>query len=283
MQNLQKFLSKVERLKEKIGVSKKSCWYRGQSKPWPLDCSLARFYTQNRILKILDANASENPALPIHPIEDSLFCDYVHQASESSDFSRNSWDVLASMQHYGVPTRLLDWSESFLVACYFALEHSFDANKGILKDGFDPTIYFLNPYRLSSASVKSASSNLPEALFQDPAKIWNISLSKEFDYLENFISRKTWQFNSPIPIYPPKTNGRIVAQQGCFTFHGLSLLPLDKQHSSRNALVTVSIREHRVARELWQVIQLHNITEYYIYRDRDRLGSHLRRRHQPHP
>jgi hypothetical protein len=33
----------------------------------------------------------------------------------------SDWEYLFVMQHYGVPTRLLDWSENALFALYFAL------------------------------------------------------------------------------------------------------------------------------------------------------------------
>lgn len=274
MHNLKKFLEHAEILKKQIGASIKSCWYRGQSNPWPLNTSLARFYKDHYRLDL--------SIKAINPIEESLYCDYSNQDNNNGGI-RNSWDTLASMQHYGVPTRMLDWSESFLVACFFALEKTYDQQKERIIGDDNPTIYFLNPYRLSAESERSDTSILPKEYFKDPKKIWNITLSEKMDYQRNIVLEKQWHFDSPIPIYPPKNNSRIISQQGCFTVHGLSLSPLDEQTVSENSLRKISIKDHRVAKELWQIIELHNISEYYIYRDLDRLGSHIKLRHKPMP
>lgn len=36
-------------------------------------------------------------------------------------YGQNDWDHLFAMQHFGMPTRLLDWSENVFVAAHFAL------------------------------------------------------------------------------------------------------------------------------------------------------------------
>src|ERR1051325_4909745 len=55
------------------------------------------------------------------------------------DLPEDDFECLAYAQHYGLPTRLQDWTENSLVALYFATEDCFDKDGAVY--AFFPAVY----------------------------------------------------------------------------------------------------------------------------------------------
>jgi hypothetical protein len=95
-------------------VKRPQWWlFRGTSQPFPLQTSLERALT--------DAGVSLSGA---SDFEQQMLKEFKRRAHHHVNPLPNHGDVLgwlALMQHYGAPTRLLDWTYSFYVAAFFAL------------------------------------------------------------------------------------------------------------------------------------------------------------------
>ena len=62
------------------------------------------------------------------------------------DQDRSDWGIVFSMQHFGLPTRLLDWTESFACAVFFAQFQR--------KRDDAAAIWMLDPSKLNNLSCK---------------------------------------------------------------------------------------------------------------------------------
>ena len=84
--------------------------------------------------------------------EHTLYHECYARAQRLLPTSTNSWEVLSVLQHHGVPTRLLDWSESFSVALFFAL----------VDEPRDPHVWVVNPFLLNKAARFSKQKRIPQ-------------------------------------------------------------------------------------------------------------------------
>lgn len=140
--------------------------------------------------------------------EQEMFHTFRRFAERIFKNSESEWETLFNMQHYHIPTRLLDWSETFGVALYFAVNNS---------DGIDDSaLYLLDPLKLNEECGKDKVYRLP---FDE----------EEFKYSTIYWQNKPFKANSPIAVEPVFQNDRINAQRGTFTVHHNNTEPIEKQ------------------------------------------------------
>lgn len=125
---------------------------------------------------------------------------------------RMDWGIIFAMQHYGLPTRLLDWTEDFACALYFALLHR--------APGRDAAIWVLDPQALNQVALGRHDL----VALDDDASPGTID---PHPYHPRFVTPQ-----SPlrsIAVSPLFTNPRMTAQRSAFTVAGDSVLPLEQE------------------------------------------------------
>lgn len=134
---------------------------------------------------------------------------YIPTAPPYEDIT--SWMIL--MQHYGAPTRLLDWTRSIYVSAYFAFKaaHQIESNKEEFV-----SIWVLNEsgcqehYRKSSRDdITGRSIWAPETM-----KLF-YSGTSENQIVSTFVLDRTSRI--PYIIHPRRPDKRITSQQGVLT------------------------------------------------------------------
>lgn len=90
-------------------------FFRGISKADQINPSLIRYYRQN------ENGKDELTKHSLDYYEDELLCTFGKYSNEFLPNFSNSIDFVASAQHYGIPTRLIDWTYNPFTALYFAV------------------------------------------------------------------------------------------------------------------------------------------------------------------
>lgn len=171
----------------------------------------------------------------------------------------NYWEWLFLMQHHSIPTRLLDWSNSALVALAFAI---------LFQDEFqeDAVVWCLNPTILNQST--------------------RVNLDK-FDKIPGISTNQNAQSSykldaAAIPSYPiaitgPLNSERIIAQKGTFTlFPNTNSFNLEDKQDANTFLTLLIIKKESVESMKKQLFYL-GITESSIYLDLNNLAIEIKK------
>ncbi len=214
-------------------------WWRGQSESKPEWKLRPKIYREgfSRVSERGMTHRFTNKARIRYP-----------KCPDRDDYS--SWLFL--MQHYGLPTRLLDWSESPLIALYFAVQ----------EDGGSGIIWGLEAGTLNKSQINQEElvvgghphlQSLFEVAFQEI----------EVENSETILAILTDQFDL-----------RHMVQSSVFTLHGIST-PLNELDNAKDFLVKIEIPQ-KAKLYFKQTLSVFGIKESFLFPDLEHLSKELK-------
>jgi hypothetical protein len=178
------------------------------------------------------------------------------------------WEYLFFMQHYAVPTRLLDWSENSHVALYFAIAAAEEHRDATGAFTGDAAIWILNPQVWNEHVLGAAWRNRILAIPDQPLE--------SYEPTDNLRTLST----KPVAMAGLHNSSRIVAQRGAFTIFGSDKKPMEQIYADAgfpdNSLVKVVLPSASLS-ALQQSLFGMGYSDSMIYPDLTGLAKEIKR------
>ena len=274
----------LEKLNEiiKEEVSNGKIWFRGHANhKYILHPSLYRtlYATRDQFnIPILPKKIEEfNNSGDIVQIPDKLYIDSFYSKLDELgiDYPQDYIEQICFAQHYGVKTRLLDWTTDIDVAYYFSQDGKKKNNK--------TAIYLLNPeefnkymsdmngelYRYKWKDYKFSDDEEKRIIFES-SKIKVEKILEPSELNEN--SRLT-----PYAVQGPKIDKRICRQSGNFVAFGSLIWPIEHYenenvkkefnftHETNLKCITKIILSSKLSNKIVDILRKKKIDKKYIY------------------
>lgn len=217
-------------------------WYRGH---------------RNRVW-LLQSSAHRDPK---YRREERAMLDRFRQeaASAGLQYAFDEWGWLTFAQHHQLPTRLLDWSQSPLVALYFASEDSEESGET------DGEYFVLSPNELNKEAGDNASGH-PKLLTVGDHQ------------LDEYLPERDGAGNSkPRAVIAPMLFDRIRFQTGTFTVSQKPQGSDDDQPLRQSQAIQSFIIPRDAKEQIRTQLNSLGFNEATIYRDLDRITKKISR------
>lgn len=173
---------------------------------------------------------------------------------EKAPGPKETFKWLQLAQHYGLPTRLLDWTQSLTTALYFACQdHSVDG-----------MVFAIKPRDLNRMSLKKSTADVldPEEHTEIIQKYLTLGPEERARGLRTVAVKPAWN------------SDRIIMQQGMFTLHG-EQFALDKRQAP--SLIGLPILKECKPQLLHQLERV-GTGEMFIFPEPEHVCSHIKRK-----
>lgn len=194
------------------------------------------------------------------------FRKYAHRNVVEGD---SVWHWLSVAKHYGLPTRLLDWTYSPFVATHFATSN-------IEKFDIDGAIWAVNYVK----THQQLPERLRIKLEKEGANVFTVEmLSESIQSLEEFSSLSNAAF--PLFFEPPSIDDRIVNQFAFFSVMSRSDAVFDRWLEDYPDVFRKIVIPAELKWEVRDKLDQANITERVLFPGLDGLSQWLKRHYSP--
>ncbi len=182
------------------------------------------------------------------------------QVMEHSPDKKNYAAWMSIMQHYGLPTRLLDWSSSPLVATFFAVEYNEKERNA------DACIWVLDPVKLNRYEKFGGCIYPVDA---DTAQHMLLPAFKGHGHHDDLKDKI-------LACHSTENNLRMYSQQANFTIHNTNkmLTQLDYPGLLYKIIIPAELKN-----KFLYDLAIFGITESFIYPDLDHISNDLKVSH----
>lgn len=262
IESFKEYVAMVERLQSK---TTNSLWFRG--------CT-----TGNQVLvPSLYRHKTRKKKTDLQELETRLITRFRQRSMPLVDRPlEEGWNTLFFMQHYGIPTRLLDWTENPFIAFYFAVTSGkFSGRRSRVNQSSelrfprDAIIWILDPVRWTNHALRQQSYT-GGVLTPGDTALNSYRPPARFDDMHAH----------PVALYGAHNSPRIVAQRGVFTIFGQDTLPMEKVYDKdgfpRHSLMRVVLPKDALP-SMRKSILSHGITESVVFPDLEGLAKEMKR------
>lgn len=208
-------------------------FFRGhRDSSWRLEPSIARYKVKN-----------------LQQVEQIVYFDFLTRAGSLLREDNSAWSNVFAMQHHGLPTRLLDWSENFAAALYFAIKNA----------DSECCIWILDPFLLNEKSLGRNELMHPRHLGGD--------------YEEFFIEKSKPFEGKCAAISPLRHHPRVFTQRSGFTVHDDIATPLEEIY--RDVVKKIAIPSDAIE-GAQEFLRLAGVSEFSLFPDLDGLAREIK-------